>query len=59
MLHEDVPKLQSQSARARQHDAVPWRAGVVATSYGIEIGIRCDDPELLRRAIEILPAGWR
>ena len=54
-----LPRLRGRSAGARRFDALPWRAGIVASSYGVPLGIRSDDPALLLRAVEVLPTGWR
>ena len=59
MPHAARPCLRGRSARARQLDAHPWSAGIAFSSYGVPLGIRSDDPELLLRAVELLPAGWR
>ena len=59
MPHMDLPRLRGNSGRACRLDALPWRAGIAFSSYGVPLGIRSDDPELLLRAVGMLPAGWQ
>lgn len=36
-----------------------WAAGLTFTAYGVRVGVRVDDHELLYGVVERLPPGWR
>jgi hypothetical protein len=40
-------------------DRLGWAGGICFTSYGLRIGIRVNQPELLQRLPVHLPPGWR
>ena len=40
-------------------DRLDWAAGMSIRSYGLRIGFRSNDPALLERIPEHLPAGWK
>ena len=40
-------------------DRLGWAAGFVFQSYGVRVGVRANEPEILDRIAEILPFGWK
>jgi hypothetical protein len=40
-------------------DRLGWADGICFVSYGLRIGIRVSDPELLERVVPLLPPGWK
>jgi len=40
-------------------DRLGWAAGLCFTSYGLRIGIRVNQPEVLEQLTEYLPPGWK
>ncbi len=40
-------------------DRLGWAAGIAFDCYGLRLGVRIDDPQLLPRIVELLPWGWR
>ncbi|MEE8519817.1 MAG: hypothetical protein V3S83_00545 [Gemmatimonadota bacterium] len=40
-------------------DRLGWAAGISFVSYGLRIGVRANKPELLERALDSLPPGWK
>jgi hypothetical protein len=40
-------------------DRLGWVAGFSFTSYGVRIGVRCNDLSLVSRLEPLLPPGWR
>ena len=39
-------------------DRLGWADGICFTSYGLQIGIRANTPEVLQRVVDRLPPGW-
>ncbi len=39
-------------------DNFPWEAGTAFISYGLQIGIRVNDPDVLIGLLDYLPPGW-
>src|SRR5437868_5284678 len=40
-------------------DRLGWADGICFTSYGLRIGIRVNEPEVLARLPDHLPPGWK
>src|SRR5438552_13187325 len=40
-------------------DRLGWAAGICFTAYGLRIGIRVTNPEVLDRCLALLPPGWK
>ena len=40
-------------------DRLGWAAGISVSAYGLRIGIRVSDPEVLERVLNRLPPGWK
>lgn len=40
-------------------DRLGWAAGTALTAYGVSVGVRVDDPCLLKQVAGHLPPGWR
>jgi hypothetical protein len=53
-----LPKLKVSSNGMHKVDALGWAAGFALKSYGVRVGIRTNDPALLERARQHLPADW-
>src|SRR5947209_19720135 len=43
----------------RNLDRLGWAAGIAFVSYGLRIGIRTDQPEVLEQVCRLLPPRWR
>jgi hypothetical protein len=53
-----LPKLKLSSNGMHKVDALGWAAGFALKSYGVRVGIRTNDPALLERSRQHLPAEW-
>jgi hypothetical protein len=42
-----------------QLDRLGWAAGLAIRAYGVRVGIRANDPNVLKRIEPYLPPGWR
>jgi hypothetical protein len=40
-------------------DRLRWEAGIAFKAYGVSVGIRMNDPNLLARVQTLLPPGWK
>lgn len=40
-------------------DRLGWAAGIAFRAYGLDLGVRVNDPRLLSRVVECLPYGWK
>src|SRR5688500_138232 len=40
-------------------DRLGWAAGLAVSAYGVRIGIRANDPHVLKSVESCLPAGWK
>src|SRR5262249_52871706 len=40
-------------------DRLGWAAGMAFQSYGVRIGIRVNNPEVLEQLLPYLPLGWK
>jgi hypothetical protein len=40
-------------------DRLGWADGIVFRAYGLDVGIRVNDPRVLERVERLLPYGWR
>ncbi len=40
-------------------DRLGWAAGLALNSYGVKIGVRVSEPEVLERIPALLPPGWK
>src|SRR5258708_31139706 len=40
-------------------DRLGWADGICFVSYGVRIGVRVNEPELLDRVVPLLPPGWK
>lgn len=59
-----IPRLSPKTYAARTScmaklDRLDWPAGMAITSYGVRVGLRASDPQLLPKLRERLPPGWR
>jgi hypothetical protein len=43
----------------RKIDRLGWADGICFVSYGLRIGVRVNEPELLDRVVPLLPPGWK
>lgn len=49
----------NQSVQSREYlNSLPWKAGTTFSSYGLQIGIQVNDPDILMRLPDYLPPGW-
>jgi hypothetical protein len=54
-----LPRLKVQSPSMEKLNRLGWVDGICFASYGLRIGVRVNDPELLARVPAHLPPGWR
>ena len=54
-----IPRLEQPSTGMRRMDRRVWAAGMRFVAYGVRIGIRTNDPEMLDKVGDALPPGWR
>ena len=40
-------------------DRLGWLAGIAFNAYGLRVGIRTNQPELMERIVGLLPTGWK
>ncbi len=40
-------------------DRLVWTAGIAVTSYGVRVGVRVNNSEVLRQIVDCLPPGWK
>ncbi|MFQ5704245.1 MAG: hypothetical protein ACE5HT_09505 [Gemmatimonadales bacterium] len=40
-------------------DRLGWAAGLALNSYGVKIGVRVSEPDVLERIAALLPPGWK
>jgi len=53
------PRLTNASTRMTRLDRLGWEAGIAFRAYGLRIGIRANDAEVLQRATLRLPSAWK
>ncbi len=54
----ELPSLKFTLPAMERVDRLGWTAGFALRSYGVDIGIRSNDPETLERMLEYLPPYW-
>ena len=54
-----MPRLRSGPTRALRIDRLDWSAGTCIDTYGVRVGIRSNEPDLLERLEPHLPPGWQ
>ena len=53
-----LPSLKVPLPEMAKVDRLGWVAGFSLRSFGVDIGIRSNDPETLQRILEHLPPYW-
>src|SRR5207249_4859741 len=59
MPHSIIPRLEQTSTGMQRIDRLVWAAGIRFVAYGVRIGIRTNDPEILDEVGDALPPGWK
>src|SRR4051812_18047419 len=54
-----LPQLQQTFTGMAKIDRLGWAAGISFVSYGVRIGIRTNQPEVLKQVRPLLPPGWK
>lgn len=55
----ELPRLKVTVPAMDKVDRMGWAAGFTLRSYGVDIGIRSNDPETLKRVLDYLPPYWQ
>ncbi len=58
IAQSELPRLKVMSTSMEKVDRLGWAAGFSLKSYGVRIGIRCNDPAALGRVCRHLPNEW-
>ena len=58
LSESQLPALKTSLPEMAKVDRLGWVAGFSLRSFGVDIGIRSNDPETLHRIIEHLPPYW-
>src|SRR5205809_3342164 len=54
-----LPQFEPNTAGMRRINRLGWVDGICFVSYGLRIGVRTNQPELLPHLGSLLPPGWR
>lgn len=54
-----LPRLRASSSCTGKLDRLGWTAGITFQAYGLRIGIRTDNEEILEQVKGRLPRGWK
>ena len=58
LSESSLPSLKLPVPEMATVDRLGWAAGFSLRSFGVDIGIRSNDPEILQRIVEHLPPYW-
>src|SRR5262249_24120265 len=54
-----MPQLRTPSTRMAKIDRLGWAAGLSFNAYGVRVGVRVNQPDVLGRVSTLLPPGWK
>src|SRR5947209_17695360 len=54
-----LPRLKTESPSMAKIDRLGWVDGICLCSYGLRIGVRVNDPDVLEHVPAYLPPGWK
>jgi len=58
-LQSELPSLKLTLPEMDKVNRLGWAAGLTVRSYGVDIGVRSNDPETLKGVLDHLPPYWR
>jgi hypothetical protein len=54
-----IPVTKSRAGYPAELSCSPWSAGLVFLAYGVRVGLRTNQTELLQQCVKYLPIGWK
>jgi hypothetical protein len=54
-----MPRLKSSEATLDEQDHIDWVAGISFLSYGVRVGVRTNDAQVIEKLLPHLPPGWK